>query len=102
MDCLLALSHSFVRRLCLEEVDEGIDLGAIYERVDIRGVGGMWVSAIRRLIEYVRRTRPTVIYLDKGTNDLRFMLGNGVHLNKMGMGHYRKQIRQCVRHYVNK
>ena len=102
MDRLLALGHSFVRRLRLEEVDEGIDLGALYDRVDIRGVGGMEVSAIRRLYEYVRRTRPTVIYLDTGTNDLRFMLGNGVHLNKMGMGHYRKQIRKCVRHYVKK
>ena len=30
------------------------------------------------------------------------MLGNGVHLNKTGMGRYRKQIRKCVRHYVKK
>ena len=66
------------------------------------GLAGVYLQYGSSVGEYVRRTKPTVIYLDIGTNELRFMLGNGVHLNKMGMGHYRKQIRKCVRHYVKK
>ena len=47
-----------------------MDLEDKFELVDIRGIGGMRVDAVRRHLNYVRRTRPTVIYLDIGTNDL--------------------------------
>ena len=49
-----------------------MDLGDKFEQVDIRGISGMRVDAVRRHLEYVKRTRPTVIYLDIGTNDLSF------------------------------
>ena len=32
----------------------------------------------------------------------QYMLRDGVHLNKAGMGRYKKQIRKCVRHYAKK
>ena len=47
-----------------------MDLEDKFELVDIRGIGGMRVDAVRRHLNYVKRTRPTVIYLDIGTNDL--------------------------------
>ena len=32
----------------------------------------------------------------------QYMLRVGVHMNKVGMGRYRRQIRKCVRHYAKK
>ena len=32
----------------------------------------------------------------------QYLLRDGVHLTKEGMGRYRKQIRKCVRHYAKK
>ena len=59
-----------MRQLRLEVDEEGMYLDDKYEQVDIRGIDGMRVSAIRRHLEYVERTQPTIIYLDIGTNDL--------------------------------
>ena len=162
---------------------EGLYVDNVFDHVDIRGVGGMKVGAVRQHYHHVRVTRPSIIYLDIGTNDLsrpwgdphilagsiykcaselhacssmrhvivgeimrrrrrrdpcrsdfeevrqdpnaemrrlmegnpyihqyhyralsqnweQYMLRDGVHLNKAGMGRYRKQIRKCVRHYA--
>lgn len=62
--------HQGAVLLLLELTYIPVRLGDCYERVDIPGVGGMEVVAIRRHYDYVRKTRPSVIYLDIGTNDL--------------------------------
>ena len=66
----MVLGRSFVQRLHLEVNEEGMDLRDKHACVDIRGVGGMHEGAVCRHLEYVKWTRPTVIYLDIGTNDL--------------------------------
>ena len=39
-----------------------------YESVDVIGVGGM--RGLERYVRHARRTRPTVVILDAGTNNL--------------------------------
>ena len=68
------------------EVDiEGVRVKDVFDHVDIRGIGGMRVGAVRQHYEYVRLTRPTIIYLDIGANDLSkswcnpYVLAGAIH-----------------------
>ena len=70
MKTLLVLGHSFVRRVADKIDKDGLDLGDEKDNVQVRGIGGMWVSGIYRQLSYVRRIKPYVISLDIGTNDL--------------------------------
>ena len=49
---------------------EGPYVEDVFSHVDIRGVGGMKVGTVRQHYDYVHLTRPSIICLDIGTNDL--------------------------------
>ena len=45
-------------------------MGDRYEAIDIIGVGGMTVPRLWSYADYINTTRPTVVFIDIGTNDL--------------------------------
>ena len=55
-------------KLALSSVDW--DVTKEYESVELIGVSGIRVDALAAYLHHARRTRPTVVVLDVGTNDL--------------------------------
>ena len=55
-------------KLALSSVDW--DVAKEYESVELIGVSGIRVDALAAYLRHARRTRPTVVVLDVGTNDL--------------------------------
>ena len=70
MKTLLVLGHSCVRRVGDKINKDGLDLGDDIDNIAVRGIGGVRVSGVCRLLSYVRRIKPYVNFLDIGTNDL--------------------------------
>ena len=59
-----------VKRLKWEVRDIGWKTGDRYESIDILGVGGMTVPRLWSYVDHIKTTRPTVVFVDLGTNDL--------------------------------
>ena len=55
-------------KLALSSVDW--DVAKEYESVELIGVSGIRVDALAAYLRHARRTQPTVVVLDAGTNDL--------------------------------
>ena len=66
---LLIIGYSFVRRMKMVLSSADWDVIDDYESVEVIGVGGMRVSGLAAYLRHARRTRPTVVVLDAGTND---------------------------------
>lgn len=69
---ILILGHSFVKRLTRFAIDRGCHNMALGEKYEVffHGISGLKLAGLTREIDMVQTLRPTIVFLEIGTNDL--------------------------------
>lgn len=96
---MCVVGHSFVRRLKQEIDRRGWRVEDRYESVEIIGVGGLTVPRLRGYLGRIQRLKPTVVFMDIGTNDMSSPTCDAVNLARAIYG-LAREVAACdsVRH----